>query len=245
MPEAKRILVLAPTAAEADNFRDPAAKLALDLLLGCADASGTLRLDFNTRDSALHTVMFAQEHPLAAIIPIGDETAPVAARASSMLGLPFHPPKSADACRNKPALKTRIEALGLTCASPGDSEPAPLTLVCLMHEGRLRVLAARTQGEVPRALSSYDTNFQRRAVEALKKIVRALGLKHGPVFVRLWAHRDPVVISDVSACYLPAGMPESFSFRIPLVDVHLSFEEVVIRNALGLDTTRVYLEGTG
>jgi hypothetical protein len=254
MPDVKRVLILAPTAAQALRFVEPAGKLALELVLACADDSGSLRLDFDTRDSALQVVELASRSPIAAIVAIGDAAVPVAARAASMLGLCFHTPKAADACRNKSALRVRLEALGLNVAKPATAnvqaaletrnlklDASALSLICLMTAGRLRVLAVSDSVQPPRRLTALDHGKQRAVISLLQAIVRALGLKHGPVAVEMEAHAQRIAVADVSAAYIPGDANHLLSFRIPLVDEHISWEELLLRNALGLDTSRVYL----
>lgn len=252
--DAKRILVLAPTAGDADRFRDVTDKLALELLRGCADSTGTLRVNFETRDSALQIVDFVQQNPVAAIIPVGNAAAPLAARAATMMGLPSHAPKAADCCLNKEQLRIRLEAVGLAVL-PGVSQSAgiqpdlsfaqSITLTCLMTNARLRVLAVHEdQHAAPRTLASFSSELQQHAANALKRLVGALSLKHGPVFVQLAYAGNDVKVADASVAYTPSTPMATLSFRIPLVDEDISWEELIIRNALGLDTARVYLDTT-
>lgn len=247
MPEAKRILVLAEAAEETDAFRPVAEKLALDLLIGSADGRGDMKLDFDKRESALRIVEFAQERPLAAIIPVGDVTAPVAARSASMLGLQFHTPKAADACRDKRRLQTRLEAVGLPVSVAGASgtklAAGRLTVICAMFERQLRALAV-FDGEdaVPRPFAKLTSADQQAIVVLLRRLIPALGLKHGPVILRLARQASILSICDVSDSYLPGTHLPELHFRIPLVDEDISFPEFLVRNALGLDTARLYLD---
>lgn len=254
--DAKRILVLTPTAGDVDRFRDVTDKLALELLLGCADATGTLQLKFETRDSALQILDFAQQNPLAAIIPVGNAAAPLAARAATMLGLPSHAPKAADCCLDKAQLRIRLEAVGLGVLTdlshdqsagfkPGLGAAQGLDLTCLMTNARLRVLAVHEDRRpIPRTLASFSSELQQHAANALKRLVGALSLKHGPVFVQLAYAGNDVKVADASVAYSPSTPMAALSFRIPLVDEDISWEELIIRNALGLDTARVYLDTT-
>lgn len=234
MPERKRILALAATARETDRLREAADKLALELVLGCSDDSGTLRLNFATRDSALHIVEFVQHNPVAAIIPAGDEMGPSAARAASMVGLPFHPPKAADACANKELLRRKFEAAGI----PMSDDAATAVLECVMASGKLRVLAVG-DGNKSGILSDMPLNAQGGVPDLLRKIIAILGLKHGPVRVEL---SSELAIASVSLCYSRTALNESLRFRIPLVDDDISYEEVIIRNALDLNISRIHLE---
>lgn len=245
MAEAKRILVLAHTAADANRFRSVAEKLALELMLACSHDSASMRLDFDSRDSALRIVEFAHQQPVAAVIPVHDAAAPVAARACSMLGLPSHTPKAADACKDKALLKRKLVAHELA-PETGTGSPETLLvlrLTCIMSDSRLRVLAMHDATALRSSLSEVPTDTRERIVRALRIIIGALGLKHGPVHVRL-AAGSTVTVEDVS---LGAATTDTAGllFRIPLVEQAMTFEEVVVRNALSLDVGRIYLDLTG
>ncbi len=239
MSERKRILVLAATASQANRLRAAADKLALELVLGCADETGTLRLNFETRDSALHIVEFVQQNPVAAIIPAGDETAPSAARAASMIGLPFHPPKAADACAKKELLQRKLEAASIAVAMPS---AAGLTIECVMTGGKMRVLALGDEN-VPTAFSALPSGIQKSLPELLRKLIAVLGLKHGPVRVNAATHDGALMVADVALSYSQTALTDALRFRIPLVDQDISYEEVVVRNALDLDISRIHFEG--
>ena len=175
-----------------------------------------------------------------------NDAGPVAARASSMLGLPFHTPRAADSCANKSLLLRKLVAHKLRPDTPPGADTAlgetdgSLQLTCLMSDSRLRVLVA-TQAIKGRILLSTLSEGTRQGVTAaLATLIGALGLKHGPVHVLLDT-RESVSVVDVS---LGSVVPytSDLQFRIPLVDQDLSFEEVVVRNALGLDVGRIYLD---
>jgi hypothetical protein len=237
MQERKRILVLASTASETLPLRAAADKLALETIVGCSDSTGSLRLDFTTRDSALHIVEYVQQNPVVAIIPVGDSAVPSAARAASMIGLPFHSPRAADVCANKALLRTKLSAPDLVRI--GISEAPGLTLDCIMTAGKLRVLAARQTSSRPIGFNTLSPDIQSLAIESLEKLIPALGLKHGPVTVEFSMDSGRLLISDVSLCYL---RNDALHFRIPLVDADISYAEVIIRNALDLDTSRIHLD---
>ncbi len=233
MPEAKRILVLAPHASVTTRLREAADKLALETVLGCSDDSGALKIDFSVRDSALQIVDFVHQNPVAAIIPVGDETAPAAARGASMIGIPFHTPRAADACLDKKSLHPRLQAAGIATA-----DLSATTLECIVSNGKLRVLASVLGSDVkpPEALPRED---QKKIVEILKQMGATFGLKHGPVRVEL---SNDIAVVDVSlSCQAPPAT-DGLRFKIPLVDQDLSYEEVIIRNALELDISRVHLD---
>ena len=155
-----------------------------------------------------------------------------------MLGLPFHTPKAADACKDKALLTRKLHALELAGEPQGCS--SSLYLTCLLSESRLRVLAVGGRGQQRGLLSGLDNTQREQVVSVLRRIVPALGLKHGPVHVTL-APGSKILVQDVSLASARSDT-EGVRFRIPLVEQYMSFEEVVIRNALGLDVSRIYLD---
>ncbi len=262
MAEAKRVLILAPVPEMAEPFRAAAEKLALELLIGCAPEGGNLRLDFTTRDAALAVVGYAELEPFAAIVAVGDETAPVAARAASILRLPFHTPKCADICRDKCLLKRKLDSSdipvadtiapeiskdpvqGVQLAAAVHSSSLEMTLECLMTRGQLRMLVV-IEGSMAQPAGALDTELRKKISEVLRRLVPVIGLRHGPVRIS-FSHVGPkLLVSQVScACVLCDSWPK-LHFAIPLVDDDVSYEELVLRNALDLDTARVFLTGAG
>jgi hypothetical protein len=244
MAEAKRVMVLTPSAATAQTFNAPAQKLALELVLGCGDATGTLQLNFNTRDAALAVVTYAQQVPFAAIVAVSDETAAVAARAASMLGLPFHTPKAGDACHDKQLLARKLQTSGVM-PKLNDAERQitdAITLECLMTHGHLRALAAFDRRSPSPLLPASLLGAEIKSVsEILGLIVTVLGLKHGPVQFTFLRISGRLEVTNVSCSYVPRSHTSGMRFRIPLVDQEVSFEELILRNALDLDTSRIVL----
>lgn len=228
----------------AEAFHGPAQKLALEIVLGCGDGSGVLQLDFNTRDAALAIVTYAQQVPFAAIVAVSDKTAAVAARAASMLGLPFHTPKAGDACHDQQLLARKLEASGLMSKfndAVGHASDT-VTLECLMTHGHLRALAAFDSSSSPFPPASLFAADTKTVSETLGRVVVLLGLKHGPVRVTFLRIAERLAIANLSCAYIPGSHASGLRFRIPLVDQEVSFEELILRNALDLDTSRVVLD---
>ncbi|MGH9438233.1 MAG: ATP-grasp domain-containing protein, partial [Terriglobia bacterium] len=70
-------------------------------------------------------------NPLRGMVALGDRPAPTAARACRLLGLPFHPPAAADACRDKYASRERLRKAGLNIPAferfPISADPREIT----------------------------------------------------------------------------------------------------------------------
>jgi hypothetical protein len=239
----KRLLVLTPGADQQnDAFVDAAAKLELDVVFGSENPQevpakfrdSALPLRFDDRDSVLRIVEYAVKEPLAAMVMVGDAPLSVASRAASMLGLPFHPLHAADAMTDP----ERLRAAGIV-----PSEQADVTAEGLVQDGNLRVFALfDTRDNVLITPTRLRAEMQTAIVNKMKAAAQSLGLRHGPVHARIALNGNEVSISSLEARSLRAPASRALRFRIPLVDADISLEELIVRLALGLDTTRIYRE---
>lgn len=109
-----------------------------------------------------------------------------------------------------------------------------------MSRGQLRPLTVMANGRAVSA-AAFDANSKTLMTEALRRIVPAIGLKHGPVRVSFLKTGSELCLADVSCAYVPDVATAALRFVIPLVDQDVPFEEVILRNALDLDTSRVLL----
>lgn len=250
MPAPKRLLVLATeTTTAASGYVAAADKLGLEIIFGTEEPGAPMELRFDQRDSALRIVQYAMERPLAAIVTVDNAPAAVAGRAASMLGLPYHPPRAGDALRDHRRLAIRLAAAGLQTTDPLDFAPAgkqaeeAYSIVGIMTLGSLRVLGI-FDSMIPEAVPlRLEAAAQKPVTDTLRAIVRTVGLRHGPIYVELSNTAAPptsrLAVADVSAA-IPPRYAAGFRFRIPLVDEDVSTEELLIRNALGMDVSRVY-----
>ena len=90
--------------------------------------NAALPLHFEDPEGAARIIIeYAGSNALQGMVALGDRTAPSAARACVALGLPFHPPAAADACRDKYLSRERLRAAGLNVPAferyPIDSDP--------------------------------------------------------------------------------------------------------------------------
>src|SRR5437868_5845346 len=119
----KRLLLLATkTGYQTRAFADAAQQLGLQVVYGTdrchmlEDPWGDQALPLHFEDpaaSAQQIIEFARQHPIHAIVALGDRPTPTAARASEVLGLPFHPAVAADVCRDKYRSREKLRASGL------------------------------------------------------------------------------------------------------------------------------------
>ncbi len=102
---------------------------------------GALALRYEKpRDSARVIVEAAQRQPLRGIVALGDRSPRTAALACEALGLPYNPPASTEACRNKFTARQRLAAGGVEVPSfvrfALDAEPracaAQVTYPCVL-----------------------------------------------------------------------------------------------------------------
>ncbi len=136
----KRLLILSTTTGyQTRSFVEAAEKLGLGVVFGTDRChvledpwrDGALPLRFeNPEDSARQVVEYARTNPVHAVVALGDRPVPTAARACQALGLLFHPPEAADACRDKSLARERLRAAGLKVPAfarfPLDADPGAL-----------------------------------------------------------------------------------------------------------------------
>ena len=116
------LLLTTPQSYRATAFLAAAKKLGIAIVQGVdlpealAEQWGVqLRLDFSQPDTAVsHIVAFAQERPLAAVIPVDDAGAVLAAKASQALGLPHNKVAAAEAARDKYKMRQMLAAAGVS-----------------------------------------------------------------------------------------------------------------------------------
>lgn len=229
---AKRILLLTTTSRDLDAFALAAEKLSLAPVIGAPAGlrippllrDEALELDFTTRDSVLRIVEAAQHDPFAAIIAIDEPPTTIAARAASMMGLPCHPPKAADACADPAQLRAKLES----AATPYTTDPTHAhRYSALIADGRLRKLVSPAHDEITAAAYLFS------------RAITALDLRDGPMHASIAVAPAPAI----SAISIAAAQEwtSTLKFTIPLVDDDVSWPEAVIRNALALDIRRLYL----
>ena len=122
MTDQKTVLLLTtPQSYRAKAFLAAAQKLGVSIVQGVdlpealAQQWGMpLPLNFNEPDTAVSQIIqFAQERPLAAIVPVDDAGAILAARASQVLGLPHNKIEAAEAARDKFKMRQMLAAAGV------------------------------------------------------------------------------------------------------------------------------------
>ena len=114
-------MLTTPQSYRAEAFLAAAKKLEIDSVLGVdlpealAEQWGVrLSLDFSQPDTAVaHIRDFARERPLAAVIPVDDAGAVLAAQASQALGLPHNNVAAAEAARDKFQMRQMLAAAGV------------------------------------------------------------------------------------------------------------------------------------
>src|SRR5438132_1423409 len=124
---------------------------------------GSLPLDFTDPDGAARALADAvRGREPRAVLGTDDQTAVIAARAASLLGLPHNPPEAAEAARNKRLARERLRAagvpvprfvtVGLGEAAPGEV-PFPCVVKPLVLSGSRGVIRANDPAELRTALA--------------------------------------------------------------------------------------------
>lgn len=214
----KRILILSSNEPLVP-WRNACDKLGFEMITASA-----LELDLSSRDAVLAIVSHSQHHPLAAIIPLNAQAATIAARASSMMGLEWHPPKAADVCADSALLRRKLENVAVPVADTGD-----IRLAILVTHRKMRVLG-NSHPEIATAHAIAPVLNRTRDV---------VGLKHGPMQVTLAPADNGVAVAAICVA-AHDDYAAQLRFAIPLVDERLTYEELVVRHALSLDVSRVY-----
>lgn len=120
--EAKAVLLLTtPQSYRAAAFLSAADQLRVPIVQGVdlpemlAQQWGMqLHLDFSRPETAVaHIIQFAQKRPLAAVVPVDDAGAVLAAKASQALGLPHNDVAAAEAARDKFKMRQMLAAAGV------------------------------------------------------------------------------------------------------------------------------------
>lgn len=115
------LLLTTPQSYRADAFVAAAKQLGIAWVIGVdlpealAEQWGLrLSLNFSQPETAVaHILQFAQERPLAAVIPVDDAGAVLAAQASQALGLPHNNVAAAEAARDKFQMRQMLAAAGV------------------------------------------------------------------------------------------------------------------------------------
>jgi len=120
---AKQLLILCTTTGyQTQAFVEAAHKLGLKVVFGTDRChvledpwqDGALPLRFEDAEgSAEQIVNFSRRSAIDAVVALGDRPTVTAARACKALGLPYHPPQAAEACRDKYLSRERLRAGGL------------------------------------------------------------------------------------------------------------------------------------
>ena len=118
-----RVLLLIPSRTyRTHDFMAAASRLGVEVVVGSEHRPALaglmegrrLRLDFQQVDAATaRIVIFAQAHPLDAVVAVDDAGTLVAAAAARALGLPHNPVEAVEATRDKARMRERFAAAGL------------------------------------------------------------------------------------------------------------------------------------
>lgn len=189
----KRLLLLCTTTGyQTRAFVEAAEKIGLSVVFGTdrchvledpwQDRALPLRFE-NPEGSRRQIVERARSKPVDAIVALGDRPTPTAARAARELGLLYHPPEAADACRDKYQSRERLRGAGLNVPRftrfPIDAHPRALVASLPLPVGFpcvLKPLALSASRGVIRADSprEFVSAFQRIRALLLTPEVRVM-----------------------------------------------------------------------
>ena len=159
-----RLLLLIPTTAyRVSDFLEAAHRLGVDVAVGsnrrqvleAYSDGGTVTVNFRNIDKGVAQIAaYADRYPLTAVVPVDDEPALLAAKASEALALPHNSPGSVAATRNKYRFRTVLAEAGL---------PSPEFRLLSIRDGPSR--AARDQ--------SYPCVLKPLSLAASRGVIRA------------------------------------------------------------------------
>jgi biotin carboxylase len=142
---------------------------------------GALAMRFEQPEhSAAKAAAHAKQHNVVAVVAVGDRPTPVAARVAEALGLPAHPSRAIDICRDKYLSRTVLRAAGLQV--PGfqrfsrtrdprelaTAVPFPCVLKPLTLSGSRGVIRANTREEFAAAFQRIRMLLDSPEVGALR-----------------------------------------------------------------------------
>jgi biotin carboxylase len=166
--DAKRLLILCTTTGyQTRAFVEAAGRLGIAPVFGSDRChrledpwqDGALPLRFEDPDASARLIVdYARASPLDAIVSLGDQPTPTAARASQALKLPHHPPEAVDVCANKYLSRQRLR-------EAGSNVPA-FTRYALESDPREVVAAGPTQVEFPCVLKPLALSGSRGVIRA-------------------------------------------------------------------------------
>jgi biotin carboxylase len=120
--KSRLLLLYTTTGYQAQAYLSAAQKLNIDILLGTDRChvledpwqDGAMPLRFEEPEKSARLIVdYAKDHPIHAIIPLGDKPTLTASLAGRALGLLHNPPEAVEAARNKFISRQRFQAAGL------------------------------------------------------------------------------------------------------------------------------------
>ena len=182
-----RILILSTTTGyQLRSFGEAAARAGIDLIFATdrchrlddpwRDAAIPVR--FHEEDASLAAIVAAsRERPIDGVLPVGDRTVALAARAARALGLPGNPPDAARASANKKLARERFAAAGLEVpwfvqVPPGSARDARIDFPCVVKpvglSGSRGVMRADSRAELDAAIERIQSLLARKDVRAAR-----------------------------------------------------------------------------
>jgi biotin carboxylase len=183
----RRVLILSTTTGyQLRSFGEAAARAGIELIFGTdrchrlddpwRDAAVPVR--FHEQDESIAAIVeAARERPIDGVLPVGDRTVVLAARAAAALRLRGNPPDAAEASTNKRLTRERFAAAGLAVPWRVDVPPQsvddrriqyPCVVKPLGLSGSRGVIRADTREQLGAAVSRVQTLLARKEVRAAR-----------------------------------------------------------------------------
>jgi biotin carboxylase len=218
-----RVLLLLPTTTYRTHaFMEAAGRLGVELTVASEEAStltrlnpsGLLQLNFgDPQQAARQVVQFAQEHPIAAVVPVDDQVTVCAATICQALGLRHNSVESADAARNKHRMRELLGHSGV---------PQPRYKLCSLDDDPVHIAE---QVEYPCVLKPLTLSGSRGVIRANTDVE----------FVRAVGRLDNILRSEFSESHSSAGSRSRRKPSLPATARQFLVEDFVAGPEVALD----------
>jgi biotin carboxylase len=218
-----RVLLLLPTTTYRTHaFMEAAQRLGVELTVASEEAStltrlnpsGLLQLNFSDpQQAALQVVQFAQEHPIAAVVPVDDQVTICAAAICQALGLRHNSVESANAARNKHCMRELLGQAGV---------PQPRYKLCSLDDDPVHI-ADQVQ---------YACVVKPLTLSGSRGVIRANTDRE---FVRAVVRLDHILRSEFSESHSSAGPHNRREPSLPATARQFLVEDFVAGQEVALD----------
>lgn len=218
-----RVLLLLPTTTyRVHAFMEAARRLGVEVTVASEEAStlirlnpsGLLRLNFDDPpEAARQVVQFAEQYPIAAVVPVDDQVTVCAATICEALRLRHNSVKSAHAARNKHRMRELLGQAGV---------PQPRYKLCSQDDD---IVSIADQVQYPCVVKPLTLSGSRGVIRANTDLE----------FVQAVVRLDGILRSEFSESHSPAGARSRPEHSLPAVARQFLVEDFVAGPEVALE----------